>query len=97
MYMHRGMLWQCNTGSSGFRFRKDHTVAAGQGSRCKCTGGTLWNALQAASHQGHDTIVQVLLGEGMDINAQGGNFGNALQAASASYKVHEKTVAAVVG
>ena len=46
-------------------------------------GGKYDNALQAASYQGHQEIVQVLLNAGANVNAQGGLFGNALQAASA--------------
>ncbi|KAH9225077.1 hypothetical protein K456DRAFT_1812498, partial [Colletotrichum gloeosporioides 23] len=40
------------------------------------------NALQAASEEGHDNIVQMLLDKGADVNAHGGDYGNALQAAS---------------
>ena len=40
------------------------------------------NALQAASFQGHENIVQLLIEKGADIHAQGGEYGNALQAAS---------------
>lgn len=47
-------------------------------------GGSCGNALQAASFEGHETIVQLLLDQGIDVNAQGGVYGNALQAASES-------------
>ncbi|KAJ3847138.1 hypothetical protein EV368DRAFT_51696, partial [Lentinula lateritia] len=40
------------------------------------------NALQAASSNGHDSIVKLLLENKADVNAQGGHFGNALHAAS---------------
>ncbi|KAK4220622.1 hypothetical protein QBC38DRAFT_525549, partial [Podospora fimiseda] len=40
------------------------------------------NALQAASLEGHQEIVKLLLDEGADVNAQGGLYDNALQAAS---------------
>jgi ankyrin repeat protein len=41
------------------------------------------NALQAASHNGHDQIVWQLLKEGADVNAQGRReYDNALHAAS---------------
>jgi len=46
-------------------------------------GGHYRNALQAASIDGHKSIVQLLLANGANINAQGGDYGNALQAASA--------------
>ncbi|OQD59911.1 hypothetical protein PENPOL_c019G03493 [Penicillium polonicum] len=39
-------------------------------------------ALQAASLQGHQRVVVILLGAGADVNAQGGHYGNALQAAA---------------
>jgi ankyrin repeat protein len=39
------------------------------------------NAIQAASIEGHEQIVKLLLNQGADVNAQGGLFGNALQAA----------------
>ena len=45
-------------------------------------GGFFGNALQAASSEGHDKVVQMLLDAGADVNAQGGDYGNALQAAS---------------
>jgi hypothetical protein len=47
-------------------------------------GGFLGNALQAASYNGHEKVVQILLDQGANANAQGGHFGNALQAASAN-------------
>ncbi|KAL5045868.1 hypothetical protein BDW71DRAFT_72141 [Aspergillus fruticulosus] len=53
-------------------------------------GGVYGNALQAASYQGHDKLVQILLDQGADVNAQGGFYGNAFQAASAGG--HEKMV-----
>ncbi|KOS37386.1 hypothetical protein ACN38_g11821 [Penicillium nordicum] len=39
-------------------------------------------ALQAASLEGHQHVVVILLGAGADVNAQGGCYGNALQAAA---------------
>ncbi|CAI7636213.1 unnamed protein product, partial [Penicillium palitans] len=38
--------------------------------------------LQAASLEGHQRVVVILLGAGADVNAQGGEYGNALQAAA---------------
>ncbi|KAL6901665.1 pfs domain-containing protein [Trichoderma evansii] len=52
--------------------------------------GRWGNALQAASHKGHDRIVQMLLDKNVDVNAQGGEHGNALQAAS--HKGHDRIV-----
>ncbi|KAL4736686.1 hypothetical protein BDV11DRAFT_211045 [Aspergillus similis] len=46
-------------------------------------GGRYSSALQAASAEGHEKIVQILLDQGAEVNAQGGVYGNALQAASA--------------
>ncbi|CRL21329.1 NACHT nucleoside triphosphatase [Penicillium camemberti] len=39
-------------------------------------------ALQAASLEGHQRVVAILLGAGADVNVQGGEYGNALQAAA---------------
>ncbi|KAJ5848581.1 hypothetical protein N7455_012538 [Penicillium solitum] len=39
-------------------------------------------ALQAASLEGHERVVAILLGAGANANAQGGEYGNALQAAA---------------
>ncbi|KAG2413226.1 hypothetical protein HFD88_002415 [Aspergillus terreus] len=53
-------------------------------------GGSYGHALQAASVNGHEKVVQMLLDRGADINAQGGVHNNALVAAS--YLGHEKIV-----
>ncbi|RYP75133.1 hypothetical protein DL771_002594 [Monosporascus sp. 5C6A] len=52
--------------------------------------GYYGNALQAASANGHEKVVKLLLSKGADVNAQGGTYGNALQEASANG--HEKVV-----
>jgi ankyrin repeat protein len=53
-------------------------------------GGGYGNALQAASHTGHEAVVKLLLDKGANVNAQGGRYGNALQAAS--HTGHEAVV-----
>jgi ankyrin repeat protein len=50
---------------------------------CVLPGGHYGNALQAASIEGHEGLVQLLLDKGASVNARGGEYGNALQAASA--------------
>jgi hypothetical protein len=61
-----------------------------KGAEVNAEGGRHNNALQAASHRGHDAVVQRLLEVGAEVNAQGGYFGNALQAAS--YRGHDAVV-----
>lgn len=58
--------------------------------RVNATGGRFSYALQAASCEGHEQVVQILLDKGADVNAQGGDYGTALQAASIFD--HEKVV-----
>ena len=53
-------------------------------------GGFHGNALQAASFNGHESVVQILLDRNADINAPCGPYGNALQVAS--FKGHEPVV-----
>jgi ankyrin repeat protein len=45
-------------------------------------GGHYGNALQAASAEGLEAVVRLLLDKGADAHAEGGRYGNALQAAS---------------
>lgn len=61
-----------------------------KGPEINVQGGFFGNALQAASSEGHDSIVQFLLKNGAEINTEGGFFGNALQ--SASYRGHSMIV-----
>jgi len=63
-----------------------HTSAAD----INAQGGCYGNALQAASNNGHEKVVQQLLAVGADVNAQGGQYSNALYAASTHG--HEKVV-----
>jgi ankyrin repeat protein len=58
-------------------------------------GGYYGNALQAASHHGHQEVVELLLENGAEINGQGGYFGNALQAAA--YQGHQEVVKLLLG
>jgi ankyrin repeat protein len=67
-----------------------------QGADVNAQGGYDGNALQAASHQGHEKVVELLLDKGADVNAQGEReYGNALQAAS--HQGHEKVVELLLG
>ena len=60
------------------------TIMSNISHKINAQGGHFGNALQAASWDGHEKVVQMLLGKGADINAQGGVYGNALQVASRS-------------
>ncbi|KAF9735101.1 hypothetical protein PMIN04_006527 [Paraphaeosphaeria minitans] len=54
-------------------------------------GGEFGNALQAASFEGHENVVRILLDDkSTNVNVQGGYYGNALQAAS--WKGNEQIV-----
>ncbi|KAF2440363.1 HET-domain-containing protein, partial [Karstenula rhodostoma CBS 690.94] len=62
-----------------------------QGVDINAQGGAFGNALQAASLEGHEDVVRILLDDKTtDVNTQGGYYGNALQAAS--LEGHEKVV-----
>ena len=61
-----------------------------KGADVNAQGGEYGNALQAASHRGHEKVMQLLLENGADVNAEDGEFGNALY--EASYKGLEKVV-----
>ncbi|KAI4732348.1 hypothetical protein E4T50_17070 [Aureobasidium sp. EXF-12298] len=53
-----------------------------RGSDVNALAGVYGNALRAASHNGHDKIVQLLLDRGADVNLNDGEYGSALGAAS---------------
>jgi ankyrin repeat protein len=61
-----------------------------EGADVNAQDGEYGNALQTASLEGHDKIVEVLLAKGADVNVQGGLYGNALQAASSGG--HDKII-----
>ena len=69
--------------------------STGQKQTVNAQRGRFGNALQAASHRGHDKVVQMLLGAGADVNAEGGEYSNALLAAL--YGGHEKLVQMLLG
>jgi hypothetical protein len=52
------------------------------GADVNAQGGKFGYALQAASLNGNEAVVRLLIENGADVNAQGGEYGNALQAAS---------------
>jgi ankyrin repeat protein len=49
-----------------------------KGADINAQGGEYGNALQAASAEGHKTVVRLLLEKGADTNAQGGEYDSAL-------------------
>jgi ankyrin repeat protein len=61
-----------------------------EGAEVNAKGGLYGNALQAASSEGHQEIVQLLVDKRADVNAQGGEYGNALQAVS--FEGHQEIV-----
>jgi hypothetical protein len=58
-------------------------------------GGEYSSALQAASREGHDKMVQRLIDARADVNTQGGHYGNSPQAAS--WGGHDKVVQCTLG
>lgn len=77
-------------GQMEMRYKLHHTGAvmplysffSSMGADLNAQGGNWENALQAASLNGHDSIIRLVLAKGADVNAQRGTYGNALQAAS---------------
>lgn len=57
-------------------------TAIGPRSECERTGSHGIFALQAASADGHEMIVHLLLDRGADVNTMGGPYGNASQVAT---------------
>jgi ankyrin repeat protein len=53
-----------------------------KGAGVNAAGEEYSNALQAASAEGHDAVVQLQPEKGADVNAQGREYSNVLQAAS---------------
>lgn len=56
------------------------------GALVNAQGGEYGNALQAASWQGNEALVRLLLEKGVDVHAVGGHYGNALEAATSEAK-----------
>ena len=54
------------------------TLSKKGGADVNAEGRYYGNALQAASAEGHEIVVQLLLQKGADLNAQDGDYGNAL-------------------
>ena len=67
-----GLYWPCKK-------------LAETGPHVNIQGGYYGSALQAASSNSQESIVQLLLSNGADTNIQGGYYGSALQAASCRY------------
>ena len=79
----------CYASFMGFYFAVQ--VLLEEGADPNAQGGRYENAaLQAASAEGHEQIVKLLLDNGANVDAQCGSYGSALQAASA--KGHEQIV-----
>ena len=51
-----------------------------KGADINAQGGKYRNALQAASAEGHEAVVKLLLRKGASVTAQGGEYKNAFQA-----------------
>ncbi|KAI9794459.1 MAG: hypothetical protein M1816_005529 [Peltula sp. TS41687] len=73
-----------------FSLRDISLLITEAGADVNTQGGAYGTALQAASHRGHESVVERLLEAGAHVNAQGGEYGTALQAAS--HKGHERVV-----
>ena len=67
--------WGCNAVQKAFEEGDNDADINAQGSH-------FYNALIAASYEGHEKIVRLLLDNGADVNAQCGCIGNALKVAS---------------
>ncbi|KAF1941674.1 ankyrin [Clathrospora elynae] len=61
----------------------------GTSKKARLQNNTITGA-EAASSEGHEQMVKLLLEKNSDVNAQGGRYGNALQATS--YRGHEQVV-----
>jgi ankyrin repeat protein len=79
---------------NGLSHLSKHLLAHVSASEINAQIGRYGNALYAASHIGHEKVVQVLIEAGADVNAQGGYYGNALYAASNIG--HEKVVQVLI-
>jgi hypothetical protein len=78
--IHAGLLY--NLSLNGYQ-RVVKVVLSQHGTEVNAQGGQYGTALQAASADGSQEVVELLFNAGAEVNIQGGYYGTALQAASA--------------
>src|SRR5437762_1455359 len=85
-----GVRWNAMTTQARGRSKEWPTLLEGGADVNAPRGEWYGTALQAASDQGHDQIVQRPLEKGADVNAPEGKYGTALQ--MASYQGYDQIV-----